>query len=143
MTEVPKPESERHYHIGDVGAGARVAQGTNISWVEGVTSLPDGAKLAKMFSDLLEEISANSDLDEDDRLIAAEKTRLIAEGLITANESPTKLRLQLKDAKLWFSHTASSIGNSLRSILLSDAAQATIATITDSATKAAISQFLL
>ena len=37
------------YYIRDVGAGARVAQGENISWVEGVTSLPDGLSLARQF----------------------------------------------------------------------------------------------
>jgi hypothetical protein len=32
MPDEQKPAAGRSYHMGDVGAGARVAQGENISW---------------------------------------------------------------------------------------------------------------
>lgn len=49
-------KTERSYKVGDVAAGARVAIGENISWVEGVSGLPDGEALKRQFSALLEKI---------------------------------------------------------------------------------------
>ena len=40
MSDEPKPSAERSYIMGNVGAGARAAQGENISWVEGIAGLP-------------------------------------------------------------------------------------------------------
>jgi len=45
MPDEPKSAVERSYTMGDVGAGARVAQGENISWVEGIAALPNGESL--------------------------------------------------------------------------------------------------
>ena len=141
MPDNSKPNMERSYHIGNVGAAARVAQGENISWVEGVASLPDGASLARQFEALLERIAKDASLDEDTRAIAQDKTKAVAEGLAKAKESPGMLRRALIDAKSWFGSTASWVGNALGDILKSEAAQKTIGTVTEAATKATITSF--
>jgi hypothetical protein len=142
MSEEPKPIPGRSYQMGDVGAGARVAQGENISWVEGVAGLPDGQALAQQFSALLERIAKDTSLDEDTRELAQNKTKAVAEGLAKAQESPGMLRRALLDAKSWFGSTASWVGGALGDILKSEAAQKTISTITEATTKAAITSFL-
>ena len=140
MPNEPKPEG-RSYQIGDVGAGARIAQGENISWVEGVSSLPDGEALSQQFDALLERIAKDSSLDEDTRVLAQEKTKAVAEGIAKAHDSPGMLRRALIDAKSWFGGSAMSIGHALRDILKSEAAQKTLGTVTEAATKAAIASF--
>jgi hypothetical protein len=142
MPEEPKPIPGRIYQMGNVGAGARVAQGENISWVEGVAALPDGQALAQQFSTLLERIAKDTSFDEDTRELAQHKTKAVAEGLAKAQESPGMLRRALLDARSWFSTTASWVGNALGDILKSDAAQKTIGAVTEAATKAAIAPFL-
>jgi hypothetical protein len=52
------------------------------------------------------------------------------------------LRQALLDAKVWFGSTASWIGHALGEILKSEAAQKTIGTVTEAATKAAITSFV-
>jgi hypothetical protein len=54
MPNEPIRGAVRRYRMGDVDAGARVAQGENISWVEGIAGLPDGPALASQFAALLE-----------------------------------------------------------------------------------------
>lgn len=142
MPEEPKPVAGRSYRIGDVGAGARVAQGENISWVEGVASLPDGESLAQQFTALLERIAQDASLDEDTRALAQDKTKAVAEGLAKVEESPGIFRRALLDAKSWFGGAASWVGNALGDILKSEAAQKTIGTVTEGTTKAAITSFL-
>jgi hypothetical protein len=142
MAEEPKPETGRSYHIGDVGAGARIAQGENISWVEGVAGLPGGESLAQQFTALLERIAQDKSLDGDTRALAQDKTKAVAEGLAKVEESPALLRRALLDAKSWFGSAASWVGGALGDILKSEAAQKTISTITEATTKAAIASFL-
>jgi hypothetical protein len=142
MTDGPKPAAaERSYQMGNVGAGARVAQGENISWVEGVASLPDGKLLTQQFDALLKRIAEDTTLDEDTRALAQDKTTAIAEGIAKVQESPTALRRALLDAKSWFGVTASWVGGALGDILKSEAAQKTLHTVTEAATKAAIASF--
>ena len=143
MSDEPKPVAERSYRMGDIGAGARVAQGENISWVEGVAGLPDGPALAQQFAALLERIAKDTSLDEDTRELAKAKTEAVAEGLAKAQKSPGALRRALLDAKSWFGGAASWVGQALGEILKSEAAQKTIGTVTEAGTKAAISSFLL
>jgi len=139
----PKSDAERdHYSIGNVGAGARVAQGRNISWVEAVASLPDGELVSQKFDALLRRIAEDAALDEDTRVLAKTKTEAIAEGLAKLDESPSVLRRALLDAKSWFGGAASWVGSALNDILKSDAAQKTLGTITEASTKAAISEFM-
>jgi len=142
MPDEPKPNAERSYQMGDVGPGARVAQGENISWVEGVAGLPDGESLTKQFDALLKRIAEDGSLDEDTRVLAENKTKAVAEGLAKAKESPGMLRRALIDAKSWFGSTASWVGSELGDILKSEAAQKTIGTVTEAATKAAIASFV-
>jgi hypothetical protein len=74
-------------------------QGENISWIEGVTSLPGGESLAQQFKALLERIAQDESLDEDTRALAQDKTKAVAEGLAKAQESPGLFRRALLDAK--------------------------------------------
>ena len=141
MAEEPKSEMGRSYHIGDVGASARVAQGENISWVEGVAGLPGGEVLAQQFTALLERIAQDKSLDEDTPALAQDKTKAVAEGLAQVEKEPGILRRALIDAKSWFSSAASWVGTALGDILKSEAAQKTIGTVTEATTKAAIDSF--
>ena len=102
MPDEPKPAAERSYQMGNIGAGARVAQGENISWVEGMASLPDGESLTRQFDALLKRIAADASLDEDTRTLAQDKTKAVAEGITKVQESPGTLRRALLDAKSWF-----------------------------------------
>lgn len=140
MPNDPKPE-ERSYQIGNVGAGARIAQGENISWVEGVSNLPDGEALKQQFDALLERIAKDSSLDEDTRELARAKTEAVAEGLVVAKVSPGALRRALIDAKAWFGGATPWVGRAVADILKSEAAQKTLGTVTEAATKAAITSF--
>lgn len=142
MPDETKPGAERSYQMGNVGSGARVAQGENISWVEGVASLPDGESLHRQFDALLKRVAEDTSLDEDTRALAQDKTRAIAEGIARVQESPTALRRALLDAKSWFGVTASWVGDALGDILKSEPAQKTLHTVTEAATKAAIASFV-
>jgi hypothetical protein len=142
MPDEPKRAAERSYQIGDVGAGARVAQGENISWIEGVASLPGGEALVQQFAALLERIAQDASLDEDTRTLAQNKTKAVAEGLSQVEKSPGILRLALLDAKSWFGGAASWVGTALGGILKSEAAQKTLGTVTEASTKAAVASFL-
>jgi hypothetical protein len=139
MPEEPKGNV---FQMGDVGPGARVAQGQNISWVEGVARLPSGEALTRQFGALLERIAKDSSLDEDVRALAQNKTAAVAEGLAKAEETPGVLRRALLDAKSWFSGTASWVGSALVDILKSEAAQKSLGTVTEAATKAALDSFM-
>jgi hypothetical protein len=142
MPEEPKPAAGRSYQMGNVGPGARVAQGEHISWVEGVAGLPGGESLAQQFAALLERIAQDASLDEDTRALAQDKTKAVAEGLTKVEKSPGILRRALLDAKSWFGSTTSWVGNALSDILKSEAAQKTIGTVTEATTKAAIDSFV-
>lgn len=143
MPEESKPAAKRSYQMGDVGADARVAQGENISWVEGVASLPGGESLAQQFKALLDRIAEDKSLDEDTRALAQDKTKAIAEGLAKAKESPGALRRALLDAKSWFGSTATWVGKALGDILRSEPAQKALGAVTEGVTKAAIESFLI
>jgi hypothetical protein len=140
--EPKKPSAERSYEMGNVGAGARVAQGENISWVERVASLPGGESLTRQFDALLKRIDEDKSLDEDTRSLAQDKTKAVAEGIAKVEESPGSLRRALLDAKSWFGITASWVGSELGNILKSEAAQKTLGTVTEATTKAAIASFV-
>jgi hypothetical protein len=143
MSEEPMPATERsRYSIGNVGSGARVAQGDNISWIEGLANLREGESLTQQFSALLERIANDASLDEDTRELAKDKTKAIAEGFVNAQESPGKLRRALLDAQSWFSGAASWVSNALGDVLRSDAAQKTINSMSEGSIKAAIDAFL-
>lgn len=137
-----RPVAERNFNIGDVGDGARVAQGENISWVEGVAGLPGGPELALQFAALLVRIVEDPSLDEDTRELAKAKAEAVAEGLAKVEKSPGLLRRALLDAKPWFGGTTSWIGHAICKILKSEAAQKTLGTVTEAGAKAAIASYL-
>ncbi len=141
MPDEPKLPGES-YAAGNVGAGARVAVGKNISWTEGVANLPDGEALKQRFVALLERISGDTALDEDARELAKAKTLAVAQGLAEVQKSPGALRLALQDARSWFGGSASWIKHALGEILDSESAQKTIATLSEASTKAVITSFL-
>ena len=143
MPDESKPAGERSYKMGNVGAGARVAQGENISWVQGVSTLPDGESLKRQFSALLERIAKDGSLDEDTRALAEQKTKAVAEALVKVKDDPGSFRRALIDAKSLFGSAANWIGKALGDILKGEAAQKTIGTVTEAATKAAINSFLI
>ena len=142
MTDQGKPQAERSYNMGNVGDGARVAQGENISWVEGVSGLAEGAALKRQFDSLLERIAKDPSLDADAREIAQDKAKAVAEGLAKVKESPGVLRRALIDAKSFFGGAASWVCKALGDILKSEAAQKTLGTVTEAATKGAIESFI-
>jgi hypothetical protein len=142
MSDNPNPTPSDSFWIGNVGAGAHVAQGKNISWVEGLSGLPLGDTLVRQFAELQEKIDNDPGLDDDARALTKLKATAIAEGLAKAKESPNMLRSALMDAKSWFASTASWVGTSIGEILKSEAAQKTIGTVSEAATKATIDSFL-
>lgn len=132
----------RSYYINTVGAGARVAQGDNISWLEAVSTLPDGPTLAGQFTQIIDSIGTDPDLDDDSKELARVKVNAIAQALSVVDNNPGSLRLALKDGMPFFSSAASRIGKAIGSLLSGDAAQRTLSTVTDTATRAAISYFI-
>lgn len=129
------------FRTGDIGEGARVAVGANISWREGVSSLSEGEGLERQFASLLQKISEDASFDEDTRELARSKTEAIASGIVVATESPGVLRRALLDAKSWFSGATSWVGHALGEILKGEPAQKTLGTVTEAATKAVIAAF--
>jgi hypothetical protein len=138
MAEQQSPPPGKSYRVGDVGPGARVAVGEHITWTEGFAGYPEGEELKHQFADLLTRIDEAPDLDEDERALAKEKTEAVADGLANAQRDPGRLRRALRDAKGFLTSSASWVWDGLNQILTSDAAQKTIATITEAGTKAAI-----
>ena len=138
----PKPGAERSYQMGNVGPGARVAQGENISWFEGIAGLPVGKSLTWEFDALLKRIGEDASLDEATRALAQDKIKAVAEGIAHIHESPSILRRALLDAKSWFGTTASWVSNALADIVKSEAAQKTLETLTDATTKGVIASFV-
>jgi hypothetical protein len=124
-----------------VGDGARVAAGQQITWTEGSPRDSSAADLERQFTNLLEQIEEAEDLDEDQRLLAKEKASAVATGLAKANEEPGLLRRALLDMKNFVATTAGWIGHSVGNILRSEAAQKTISSITEAGTQAAIKAF--
>ena len=138
------PEAKESFQstTGDIGANARVQIGKNQTWIDAVNTLPESNTLKQQFEEILEEISQDNTLDEDEKSISKEKTEAIAKGLADVQNSPKDLHRALIDGKNWFSNKASGIWNKLSSILKSDAAQKTIGTITESAVKGSIQAFI-
>jgi hypothetical protein len=142
MTEKEDSSGSKTYMMGDVGQGARVAQGENISWVEGMTTLPEGEIIAQMFKELLSQIVEDKSLDEDTREISTVKVQAIAEGFVKAQEDPTSLRRALKEAKAWFGTSATWVGERIGNILKSEAVQKTVSTLAETGIKMAVLGYL-
>ena len=134
-----RPPAGKSYNVSNIGEGARVQVGENLSWYEtSLASTPSGATLEQQFQALAKELATHPDLDEDRRALAVKKTNAVAEGLAHAKESPGGLKEALIDAKDFFGRSATWAWAEMSRILQSEAAQKTIGTITDAATRAAI-----
>ena len=81
-------------------------------------------------------------MDDDKRELAMDKTQKVAEGLANAKKSPSTLRRALVDAKRWLSSGASWVWDEISKIVKSEAAQKTIATITEASTKSALKSLI-
>jgi hypothetical protein len=138
MSDQTPASGGKSYHIGDVGANARVAQGENIQWIEAPANMPELQEVVRQFNLLVEKISADPNLDEDTKTLTVEKTKAVAQAVTRANEEPNKLKIALQDAKGWMIATASYTWDGLNTILKSEAVQKTVGTITDTAVKSAI-----
>jgi hypothetical protein len=134
--------ANKRYSMGDVGTGARVVQGDNNAWSEGLRLQPGGGQLTRELADLLDGIKADATLDPDDRELAIEKTQAVANALPEAAESPDVLRKALRDAKHFFSSTAQWLWERLRKVLTSEPAHELLKTITDATARAAIESLL-
>src|SRR5919197_979167 len=101
------PPARKTYTVRDIGAGARVQVGENLSWYEtSLASTPDGATLEQQLRALAQRLATHPDLDEDRRALAVKKTNAVAEGLAHAQESPGGLKEALIDAKDFFGRSA-------------------------------------
>ncbi len=138
-----QPTGQKIYTMGNVGANARVAQGENIKWIEGLSAnFDDGEALAQQFSALLEQIQNSPDFDEDTRDLAVEKTQSVAEALTNVHESPKGLKRALLDAKGWFISAGGWVWDELSKILKSEAVQKTVSTISEIGVRTAIKSLI-
>jgi hypothetical protein len=136
------PGAAESYHIGDVGAGARVMQGKNQQMLEIGASRAAEESLVQRLTTLSQRIAADPGLDEDTRDLAVEKTRAVAEQLARAGESPQQFRRALKDAHGWLSDKVGWAWEEMRGILSSEAAQKVLGTIAEATTKEVIHSLL-
>ena len=142
MEDRDSTRAEKSYEMGDVGAGARVAQGEHITWTEGFSGNPQGEELKRQLAELLVRIDKASDLDEDEKELAREKTEAVANALANAQQEPGRLRRALRDAKTFLTSSAGWVWDGLNNVLSSEAAQKTIGTITEAGTQAAIKSLI-
>jgi len=127
-----------YYTMGDVGPNARVQQGRQQTWTETLNAIPNSDTLKEQFEKIIEEISQDNTLDEDEKSISQEKTEAIVKGLANVQSSPKDLHRALMDGNNWFSNKANWIWDKLSTTLKSDTAQKTIGTITESGVRGAI-----
>jgi len=137
------PLGSKSYTIGDVGAGAQVAQGEHIQQVKNaLAGVPDSDVLERQFATLMKHIAQLPDVDAETRELALEKTKAVAQGLANAKESPNGLSRALRDAKAFLTSSVKGAWEGLSDILKSEAAQKTISAIAEGTTKAAIAALL-
>src|SRR5579872_2553182 len=135
----PVPSGSKIYTMGDVGAGAQIAQGEYIQQVKNaLAGAPDSNALEQQFAALMKQISQRPDLDGETRDLALEKTKAVAEGLANAKKSPNGLSRALRDAKAFLTSSVKGAWEGLSEILKSEAAQKTISAIAEGTTKGAI-----
>jgi len=126
-------ESPVGYHIGNVGAGAQVAQGTNITQ----TMLQAGVapdELREVFTPVFRAIDTARDLDEDEKAVASEAAQEVVEATERAQEDPSALKRALTKAR----RLLGDAWEHLASAMNSETVQKTIETITEAAILASI-----
>lgn len=125
------------YHIGDVGAGAQVAQGSNITQ----TMQQAGVSLDQLrssFDQVFAAIAADESLDADEKQIAVETTEEVLEATRRAGEDPSALNRALKRASKLLGGAWANLVTAMKS----DAVQKTIGTITEAGVQGAIKSLL-
>jgi len=130
------------FQVGDIGAGARVAIGKNITWSEGLAGYPGGDALAQQLAALLDQIRVTKDLPEADRSLVQAKTQAVADALPVAQREPQRLHAALLDAQVFLQARAAWVWERLRSALTSEAAGAVISGIAEGTVKGAIKGLL-
>jgi hypothetical protein len=128
--------------VGDIGPGARVAIGENITWSEGLAAHPGGDLLTQQLAALLEQIRSAKDLPEADRSLAHAKTQAVADALPVARREPDRLHAALLDAQVFLQVRAAWVWERLRSTLASEAAGTVISGITEGTVRGAIKGLL-
>jgi len=137
------PSGSKIYTVGDVGAGAQVAQGEHIQQtMNALSRVPESDVLKQQFAVLMERIAQTPHVDEETRDLALEKTKAVAEGLANAKESPNGLSRALRDAKAFLTSSIKGAWEGLCEILKSEAAQKTISAIAEGTTKGAITALI-
>jgi hypothetical protein len=137
------PSGSKIYTVGNVGAGAMVAQGEHIQQtMNALAGVPDSEVLKQQFAALMESIAQTPNVDEETRDLALEKTKAVAEGLANAKESPNGLSRALRDAKAFLTSSIKGAWEGLCGILKSEAAQKTISAIAEGTTKGAIAALI-
>jgi hypothetical protein len=128
----------KRYVIGNVAAGARIIQGDYNTWVESVQAQPGGEELKRQVEELLARIADATELDDDDRQLATEKTKAVVVALGQAEQDPEGLRKALRDARVLLTTSVHWAWEGLCKVLQSEAAQMTISSIAEAGTRAAI-----
>jgi hypothetical protein len=137
------PSGSKIYTVGDVDAGAMVAQGEYINQVKNaLAGVPESDVLERQFAEFMKQIRQRPDLDDETRDLALEKTKAVAEGLANAKQSPNGLSRALRDAKAFLTSSVKGAWEGLCKILNSEAAQKTISSIAEGTTKGAITALL-
>ena len=125
------------YSIGNVGAGAQVAQGQHISQ----TMLQAGvapAELRAAFDPVLSFIDTAEDLDDDERDVAREAVQDLVTATEHAQEDPSALRRALTKSKKLLGSAWSKLVEAMNS----EAVQKTIGTITEATVRAGITSLI-
>jgi hypothetical protein len=136
------PAGGKNIQVGNIGAGARVAIGENISWIEGLARRPGGDELTRQLVALLEQIRGAEDLPEADRSLAHVKTRAVADALPAAQSDPQRFHTALLDAQVFLQARAAWVWERLRSALTSEAAGTIVSGIAEGTVKGAIKGLL-
>ncbi len=133
-----QPGISKSYRVGNIGAGARVAMGEHITWVEGLSHYPGGDELTRQLSALMDQIAGDANLPEAERALAMAKTQAVADALPRAQKEPQRLQAALLDAQVFLQSRVSWAWEGLRSALTGETTKGIISGITEATVKGAI-----
>ena len=137
-----QPGISKSYRVGNIGAGARVAMGEHITWVEGLSHYAGGDELSIQLSALLDRIADDANLPDAERALATAKTQAVADALPRAAMEPQRLQAALLDAQVFLQSRVSWAWEGLRSALKGETAKVIISGITEATVKGAIKALL-
>ena len=130
-------ENQVGYHIGDVGAGAQVAQGSHITQ----TMLQAGVapdELRAAFQSVFQAIDDADDLDDDEKEIAREAAQDVVQATERAQEDPSALKRALTKARRLLGNAWGRLAEAMKS----ETVQKTIGTITEATVQAGIKSLI-